>query len=288
MRITSLIILLVNFILLQSFVSAWGYKGHRMINEKAAILLDGELGFFVNKHKNALKWYGAVPDYIKTFHPEEKPLHFFDADYYDEYPFKNIPMNFERFKEKYGSEKLTKMGTAPWAIQKSCNEIIYYLKNARLDEAIFHMGVLAHYVADIHNPLHTILNYDGQLTGNKGVHFRWEVRLFNEYVESITPIGEIKKIDSPVGYAMDIVRESYKDHKRILDGDTKARKVLTHEQQKKLSSYDVLNFENEYLEILNYETIDLLNERLGKSVVRIAAYWQYCWDMAGKPNLNEK
>ncbi len=188
MRITSLIILLVNFILLQSFVSAWGYKGHRMINEKAAILLDGELGFFVNKHKNALKWYGAVPDYIKTFHPEEKPLHFFDADYYDEYPFKNIPMDFERFKEKYGSEKLTKMGTAPWAIQRSCNEIIYYLKNARLDEAIFHMGVLAHYVADIHNPLHTILNYDGQLTGNKGIHFRWEVRLFNEYVESIDPV----------------------------------------------------------------------------------------------------
>ena len=174
---------------------------------------------------------------------------------------------------------------SPWAIQRSCNEIIYYLKNARLDEAIFHMGVLGHYVADIHNPLHTILNYDGQLTGNKGIHFRWEVRLFDEYIESITPLGEIKRIDSPVGYAMDIVRESYKQHKRILDGDTKARKVLTAEQQKKLSSYDVLNFENEYLEILNCETIDLLNERLGKSVIRIAAYWQYCWTMAGKPNL---
>ena len=116
MRITSLVILLVNFILLQSFVSAWGYKGHRMINEKAAILLDGELGFFVNKHKNALKWYGAVPDYIKTFHPEEKPLHFFDADYYDEYPFKNIPMNFERFKEKYvrqNQEVLTRFKGTP-------------------------------------------------------------------------------------------------------------------------------------------------------------------------------
>ena len=87
---------------------------------------------------------------------------------------------------------------------------------------------------------------------------------------------------------MNIVRESYKDHKRILDGDTKARRVLTVDQQKKLSSYNVLNFENEYFEILKYETINLLNQRLGKSVVRIAAYWQYCWDIAGKPNLNEK
>ena len=34
--------------------------------------------------------------------------------------------------------------------------------------------------------------------------------------------------------------------------------------------------------------IILQSLRLGKSVVRIAAYWQYCWDMAGKPNLNEK
>ena len=87
---------------------------------------------------------------------------------------------------------------------------------------------------------------------------------------------------------MDIVRESNNEHKRILDGGIKARKVLTIDQQKKISSYDVLNFENEYLEILNYETVDLLNERLFKSVVRIAAYWQYCRDMAGKPNLNEK
>ena len=232
MRITSLIILLVNFISLQSFVSAWGHKGHRMINEKAAILIDGELGFFVSKHKNKLKWYGVVPDYIKTLYTEEKPLHFFDAVSYDEYPFKNIPMNFERFKEKYESENLTKMGRAPWAIQRSCNEIIYCLKNACLDEAVFNMGVLAYFVADIHNPLHAIVNYDGQLTGNKGIHFRWEVRLFNEYVENINPIGEIKRIESPVGYAMDIVRESYIDYKRILDADTKARKVLTLDQKK--------------------------------------------------------
>ena len=116
--------------------------------------------------------------------------------------------------------------------------------------------------------------------------YRWLISLGEKLNED--PLSEIKRIENPVGYAMGIVRESYKDHKRILDGDTKARKVLSHEQQKKLSSYDVLSFENEYLEILNYETIDLLNERLGKSVVRIAAYWQYCWDMAGKPNLNEK
>ena len=54
------------------------------------------------------------------------------------------------------------------------------------------MGVLAHYFVDIHNQLHTILNYDGQLAGNKGIHFIWEARLFNEYVESITPVGEKK------------------------------------------------------------------------------------------------
>tara|TARA_Y100001958_G_scaffold145136_1_gene123603 strand:+ start:721 stop:903 length:183 start_codon:yes stop_codon:yes gene_type:complete len=58
--------------------------------------------------------------------------------------------------------------------------------------------------------------------------------------------------------------------------------------KKKLLSYDDLNFENEYLKILNYKAIDLLNERLDKSILKITAYWQYCWDMAGKQNLNEK
>ena len=36
---------------------------------------------------------------------------------------------------------------------------------------------LGHYIADANEPLHTTLNYDGQLTNQDGIHAFWESRL---------------------------------------------------------------------------------------------------------------
>ena len=285
MHKTKTLVLLVCLFLFNSKVLAWGYRGHRLINQQASMQLNGSFGDFLKKNKDALKWYAAVPDYIKRFYPDEKPLHFIDTDFYDEYPFENIPLNYNDLIKEYGNEKVEKMGYAPWAIEKTCDQIVYYLKNQRLDEAIFYMGILGHYVSDIHNPLHTILNYDGQLSGNKGVHFRWEVRLVEKYIKKIVPYGNMQKIDDPVLFAMDIVRESFSSHQKILEADSKARSKLTLAQQKKLSSYDILDFETPYLEKLFLHSGDLLNQRMGLSVMRTVSYWQYCWEKAGKPSL---
>ena len=211
--------------------------------------------------------------------------HFIDADYYDTYPFDDIPRDYASFYKKYG-DQTKKMGDAPFFIEKLCTRIIYLMKNERFEEALYNMGELGHYVADIHQPLHVILNYNGQKTGNDGVHFRWEIRLIDEYVKRIDPVGRIEKISDPVSFAFDIVKESFSYHQKILEADTKARKVLTTDQAKKLSSYDILDFEKPYLDILYLETKDLLKERLGKSVVRLASIWQYCWEQAGKPDLS--
>ena len=46
------------------------------------------------------------------------------------------------------------------------------LENIKLMSA-----VLAHYVADAHVPFHAVVNYDGQLTGQRGIHSRFESEL---------------------------------------------------------------------------------------------------------------
>jgi hypothetical protein len=84
---------------------------------------------------------------------------------------------------------------------------------------------------------------------------------------------------------MRIVKESFKLHHLILEADTKARKLLTKEQAEKLNSYGNLCFEKPYLDVLFAETGDLLKERLGRSVIRLASIWKYCWEQAGKPEL---
>ena len=177
-----------------------------------------------------------------------------------------------------------KWGYVPWAIDEACNRVIYMLKNKRWDEAIFHMSTLGHYISDIHVPFHVVENYNGQLTGNDGVHFRWEGRMVDEYVKSIRPTGPLPVVSgSVVDFSMNIVRESYVTMQQILNADTKARKLLSSAEQQQLTSYDILPFEGPYLRSLYDQTANLVQDRLEMAVLRIAAMWVYCWDKAGQP-----
>ena len=268
-----------------SFVGAWGYDGHRRINYTASRQLKGPFGQFLKKNSEPLKWYGVAPDYNKSIDKEEFHRHFIDSDFYDQYPFDNIPEDYSSLVSKFGENNVRKYGVAPWAIIETCDRIIDLLKKNQFEAAVYNMGVLGHYISDLHMPLHNVINYNGQFSGNEGIHKRWEVHLVNKYIKNIKPVGEIEKIDDPWAFSMKIVKESFKVHHLILEADTKARRLLTKEQAEKLKSYDALSFEKPYLDILYQETGDLLKDRMGRAVIRLASLWQYCWEQAGKPKL---
>ena len=56
---------------------------------------------------------------------------------------------------------------------------------ARDDIKLF-SAVVAHYIGDAFQPFHAALNYDGQLTGQQGVHARFETELFERYQDACT------------------------------------------------------------------------------------------------------
>ena len=268
-----------------SFIGAWGYDGHRRINYIASRQINGPFGQFLKQNSQPLKWYAVTPDYNKKIDKEEFHKHFIDSDFYDDYPFDNIPKNYSTLVSKYGEDNIKKYGIAPWTIKETSDRIIDLLKRNQFEEAVYNMGVLGHYISDLHMPLHTVINYDGQFSGNEGIHKRWELHLVNKYIKNIKPVGEIETVEDPWTFSMKIVKESFKAHHLILEADTKARKLLTKEQAEKLKSYETLSFEKPYLDVLFAETGDLLRDRLGRAVIRLASIWKYCWEEAGKPEL---
>tara|TARA_B100001105_G_scaffold78545_1_gene62189 strand:- start:146 stop:1006 length:861 start_codon:yes stop_codon:yes gene_type:complete len=277
--------LLIIPLTLATFVRAWGLDGHRRLNYIASRQLNGQFGRFLKQNSEALKWYATAPDYNRAVDPNELPRHFIDTDYYDQFPFENIPLDYEELVTKYGENNLAQWGIAPWAIDTTCDRIIALFEDERFEEAVYYLGVLGHYIADLHMPLHTVKNYNGQFSGNDGIHFRWEARLVDDYVRHIKPIGKVEAVVDPVSFAMDIVRESFQFHKMLLTADTKARKILSDEQAKALDTRKILSFEKPYLDILYNETEPILKERLGRAVFRITSIWQYCWEQAGRPKL---
>ncbi|MFC1760003.1 zinc dependent phospholipase C family protein [Candidatus Neomarinimicrobiota bacterium] len=281
-----IIIIQLTFTVTQLF--GWGYDVHRRITRSAVQAVHGEFGDFLIQNIEDLSYHAADPDFWKAADPNEGYRHFIDADLYDEYPFDNIPRNIDSLYSKYGEANISNFGIAPWNIDDYCNRLTELFSAGQWEESIYKMAALSHYVADIHMPLHTCANYNGQLTGNKGVHFHWETPMVMQYVTYIEPLNKAVVFSSPLEMAFEIVKESYELYPLLISADSLARAPLTKIQADSLNTYEKLSFEDEYLSVLYAQTSEVVHDRLNKSAERIASYWYTCWAKAGSPAISKK
>jgi hypothetical protein len=283
MRRIAVKIIIFQLVISLTHLLGWGYDVHRQITRAAVQVVPAEFGDFLNQHIEDLSYHAADPDFWKSNDSNEGYRHFIDADLYDEYPFDNIPRNIDSLYSKYGNEYVSQSGIAPWNIEDYCNRLTELFRSGEWEKSIDTMAALSHYVADIHMPLHTCANYNGQLTGNKGIHFRWETPMIQQYVTYIEPSNEAELITDPLEMAFTIVKESFKVYPLIISADSLARAPLTKLQADSLNTYEKLSFEDEYISVLYSQTSDVVYDRLNKSAERIASYWYTCWINAGKP-----
>jgi hypothetical protein len=71
---------------------------------------------------------------------------------------------------KLGVAALDRHGTLPWAINDQVAVVSAAMKQGDPAKLAVAIAVLSHYVGDLHQPFHTTRNFDGQLTGNSGIH----------------------------------------------------------------------------------------------------------------------
>ena len=287
MRLTLTARLLLLLLLIPQSGFSWGYTAHRIINRQAVHLLDSPLGGYFSRHVNYLSEHAIDPDLWrrdKEAYPDEAPGHFIDADLYEVYPFRNIPRKWEHVVRKYGEENLKSWGTAPWRIEKFYFRLVQEFKDGRWTEARLTAAALGHYVSDIHVPFHTVENYNGQLTGNKGVHKRWEADMVEEYLlDAARPSDKLETVADPVEKAFVIVEESFPDLKPILKAETRARQTIPPESRGIIPDWDRAMQGTEYIRILYEDTGDLAITRMEASSRRVASYWMSAWVKAGSP-----
>lgn len=65
----------------------------------------------------------------------------------------------------------------PWHIDRVTYNLTEAFKNKDAEKIVRLSADLGHYIADASVPLHTTDNYNGQLTGQEGIHGFWEYRL---------------------------------------------------------------------------------------------------------------
>jgi hypothetical protein len=170
---------------------AWGFDAHKFIMERAIGLLPAEIRPFFELHKSTLVERAIDPDtwQVAGFNDQEDQHHFLDLDWegYGKYPYAGLPRDYTAAVAKFGKKRVDDNGTVPWRVEEMYGNLRRAFESyerrgpfGRFD-VIFFSAWLTHYVSDAHVPFHAVLNYDGQLSGQHGIHARFEAYLFERY-----------------------------------------------------------------------------------------------------------
>ena len=156
---------------------AWGFFGHRLLNRLAVYTLPASMVGFYKANVEYLTANATRPDSRRMVVPGEAPKHFLDVDRYGDSAAYRLPRQYADAVARYGEDSLLRHGIVPWNVASMKNQLTAAFQ-ARDTDRILHLSAdLGHYLADACVPLHTTRNYNGQLSGQRGIHGLWESRL---------------------------------------------------------------------------------------------------------------
>ena len=205
-------------------MAAWGPTGHDIVNTWAIQTLPSEMRGFFEANRQFLVEHANDPDEWMKKDRYERKRHYIYMDKYGIFPFLGLPHSFKQAVEQYGSGRVNRDGVLPWQVGEYSLRLTEAFKSRNWDQVKLEAAVLAHYVADAHDPLHVTQNFDGQLTGQTGLADRYEIRLLDRYSKFfILHPEDAAKIDDPTEYAFQTCLEAYTWLDSIILADLRAR-----------------------------------------------------------------
>jgi hypothetical protein len=209
MRLVTAILLLF---LLPSKSSAWGEKGHIIINTLAIEAAASKLPQFMNAARNDLIYNGSEPDHWREeantpMNIAQAPDHIFNSELWG--PIETIEADRYKFMEKVAAKKvaLARIGYLPYAIVENYGRLLNAFRRWRAAttpsgreaaraNAVHYAGVMGHYVGDASQPLHLTVHYNGWLQNapnpNNSTHERIHYRFESLYAESAVTAGAVR------------------------------------------------------------------------------------------------
>ena len=149
---------------------------------------------------------------------------------------------------------------------------------------------LSHYVGDAFVPLHTTINYDGQLTDQKGLHSLWESQLPERFIGSYNLGGEpAKYVKDPLNAIWTVLGQSYGFLGETFDRAAKIEKTMKPEVRYTFShryGKTSRRFSDTFAEAYDKSVGGMVNNRLRSAPTLVSSLWLTAWQDAGKPDLN--
>lgn len=250
--------------------SAWWDLGHNVLTRQAIHHLPPDLQPFFVRQEDTIAAYSAI---------EPPGKHYIDVDFYPEFFSGQFPDKLDVLIQRHGASVVDGKGTAPWTIIKYMEQLTVLMADARTERDWLDLlpvaGALAHYIEDLHNPMHLTLNYDGQLTGNKGLHARYEGHMVIRHIDEIETYPEPACClwqPNFIHTLLERIDNGYWHLEVILAADNEA---VTADPQ----------YGERYYHILWKRTGALTRQQMADATRCVAQAWYTAWINAGSPAL---
>ena len=277
-------------LLLPDFSQSWGFFAHQKINRLAVFTLPPEMMVFYKPNIQYITENAVKPDMRRYAVKAEAARHYIDVDVYGDSAVFKMPRYWKDAVEKYTEDTLQAYGIVPYHINRMSSWLIKAFQNKDAEQILRLSSDIGHYIADANVPLHTTENYNGQLSGQYGIHGFWESRLpelFSDEYDLLS--GKASYVENLQLYAWDAVVNAH----LALDSVLLYEKQLTkkYPESKKYGFEErgnttirtyTYDFSKDYHRKLN----GMVERRMRASIKMIGDFWFSCWVKAGQPDLS--
>jgi len=204
--------LFISFSLLALVIllASWGATGHSKISQASSLSFNQQMQGFYD-WVTFLTDHASDADYRKNTDPTEAPKHYIDIDNYPEFVATGrIPQTYDSIVALYGITAVIDNGILPWATEASFDSLRDCMQRLDFEQAKIYAADLGHYLADGHMPLHITKNYNGQLSGNTGIHSRYESTMINGFIGQFNYTGtDATEVENVNQFIFDYLYENY-------------------------------------------------------------------------------
>lgn len=273
-----------------TMLGSWGFLVHRTVNQLAVYELPKAMRPFFHRHMAQLVKESVRADERRNSDKTEAPKHFIDFEAYGDSAAWKMPWSWAAAVEKYEKDTLLKYGYVPYVIMDVKAGLTRAFRTQNKDSILFYASDLGHYVGDMHVPLHTTLNYDGQLTNQKGMHSLWEsaipeIELKNYNLFSRHNAGYLRFPEKKIWEGL---RRSFSLTGEMFRLETEVSKNFTPEQKYRTqmrNGKEVRSYTSAFARAYSKALGNTVNAQLTSSANLLADLWYTSWVDGGKPDL---
>jgi hypothetical protein len=279
--------------LMQPRAQAWGFYGHRRINRMAVFTLPPAMFGFYKSHLDYLSDHSTDPDSRRYAVAAEAPRHYIDLDHYvkpGEDPFTAMPREWDVAVQKFTEDTLQAYGIVPWYIPVMYGRLVNAFKRGSVDRILYFSAEIGHYIADAHVPLHTTENYNGQFTGQHGIHAFWESRIPELNAESYDHFtGRAHYIASPLDAAWQAVMGSHAALDTVFRMERELQATYPADAKYVLENRgrgSVQAYSREFTLAYEQSMGGMVERRMNAAIITVGSFWYSAWVDAGQPDLD--